>query len=523
MKTTTPEVGETLKSFNPATGEVVAEVKAKSPGEVADVVAHARKVAPDWAAIPAEGRARMLRQVRHRIYDNMDDIIETVASECGKPRAEALAHDVLPAVLTLQYYERVAPKALRPEKAGRVIGPVLGLASAVEWRPYGVVGSIAPWNYPFFLSFMGMAPALFAGNAVVLKPTEATPEVGERVREVLEPLPSGVATVIQGGGDVGAALVDAPCDKLSFIGSAATGRKIAEAAAKHLTPVVMELGGQDAAVVCGDADVEVASSGVLWGSFVNAGQTCCAIERAYVVDSIADEFSDKVVSKLSQVRHGHDGEIGALTVPRQLETVRRHVADAVAKGAKVLAGGPEARSGNGAGGLFFAPTVLEGRSEDMAYFKEETFGPVLPIVRVRDEEEAIRRANEDGVNLTASVWTSDRKKGEDIARRLKAGTVNINDHAATAGAPWGPWGGVGESGHGRLNGIHALREFTVPVHVARNMTPHMKRAWWYPYDDATVRLLRSLAELLSSRDAGVKARALGSLARNLPKALRKKV
>ncbi|MGH2819029.1 MAG: aldehyde dehydrogenase family protein, partial [Actinomycetota bacterium] len=235
--------GRVLKSFNPRTGDRVGEVRAVSPGEVGDAVAAARKMAPDWASIEPRGRARVLEEVRHRIDARLEDIVETVALECGKPRAEALAHDVLPTVLALRYLERLAPRALRPERVGRAIGAVFGLSSTIDWRPHGVVGCISPWNYPFFLAFLGMAPALFAGNVVVLKPSEVTPQVGERIREVLEPLPPGVATVIQGGGEVGAALVDAPCDKLSFIGSPATGRKIAEAAARHLTPVVMELGG----------------------------------------------------------------------------------------------------------------------------------------------------------------------------------------------------------------------------------------------------------------------------------------
>jgi acyl-CoA reductase-like NAD-dependent aldehyde dehydrogenase len=513
-----------LKSFNPRTGEIQGEIAANSPGDVADIVAAARKVAPEWGAIPPEGRVRILKGIRHRIYDSLEDIVETVSAECGKPRTEALTHDVLPTVLSLLYFERTAARHLRPKRVGGLVGPALGVSTRIDWRPFGVVGCITPWNYPFFLSFMAIAPALFAGNTVVLKPSEVTPGVGERVREVLDPLPAGVATVIQGGGTVGAALVDAPCDKLCFIGSAATGRKIVHAAAKSLTPVVMELGGKDAAIVCGDADLDVATSGVLWGAFFNSGQTCASIERAYVADEIADQFKEMLLSKLERVRQGkEDLDVGSLTFKPQLETVKRHVADAVAKGATVLAGGDEEGSNKSEGTLFYPPTVLEGVSPDMEVIKEETFGPVLPIITVQDEDEAVQRANEEGVNLTASVWSSSRSKAEEIAARLRAGTVTINSHGDSAGAPWTAWGGVGESGYGRLMGEFGLREFVVPTTVARSLTPGMKRLWWYPYDEATNATLRAATRLLSAPTWPEKVTELRSLLGSAGRALKSKL
>jgi acyl-CoA reductase-like NAD-dependent aldehyde dehydrogenase len=505
-----------LQSFDPSSNRVVGEIRANTPAEVRDAVAHARNVAPEWAARTPNERAAAVKEVRHRIFEHLERIVDTVSTENGKPRAEALAHDVLPSLTTLQYLEWLAPRALRPERVGRLIGPISGMSSRVEWRPFGVVGAITPWNYPFFLAFMAIAPALLAGNAVVLKPSEATPGVGERLREVLDALPPGVCTVVQGAGDVGAALVDAPVDKLCFIGSPGTGRRIAEAAAKHLTPVVMELGGQDAAIVCEDADVDIATSGALWGAFLNSGQTCCAIERLYVAEPIADAFGARLVEKLRAVP---PGDIGPLTVPRQLDIVRRHVQDAMDRGARVLAGGP----GNGDDGMRFTPTIVEGRSEEMAIFREETFGPLLPVIRVRDDEEAIQRANREGFNLTASVWTADRDRADRIATKLRAGSISINDHAITAGAPWAPWGGVGESGYGRLHGELGLREFAVPVHVARSTLPKMKHLWWYPYDEATTKALRAVAELYGAPTLGGKLKAIGALARNAGRALRGKL
>lgn len=518
-----PDTPPTLKSLNPRTGEVRAEIPTVNPEEVRDAVEVARKVAPEWGAISPEGRAHILREVRYRMYSLMDEIVETVSEECGKPRTEALAHDLVPAMLMMQYYERSVSKALKPKRLGGMIAPLLGVSSRLEWRPFGVVGCITPWNYPITNAFLAFSTPLFAGNAVVIKPSEVTPACGELLRKILDPLPPGVATVVQGGGDVGAALVDAPCDKISFVGSPATGRRICEAAAKHLTPVVMELGGKDAAIVCEDADLDMASSGVLWGSFFNAGQTCCSIERTFVVDSIADEFKDRLLEKLSDLKQGtNDGDVGSLTAPRQLEIVERHVSDAVEKGATLLAGGPDKGPSNSNGSLWYAPTVLEDVSEEMDVVNEETFGPVLTITRVQDDEEAVRRANEEGVNLTASVWTGSRSRAESIGSRLRAGTVASNDHGTQVGMPWSPWGGVGESGFGRLNGELGMQEFSVPVHVAHNMLPQMKKLWWYPYEENVSKGFSAMADFLGSPKLSTKLSAMRKLAKHGSKAIRGK-
>lgn len=510
-----------LVARNPATGEVIEEVRANSPAEAKQAVEHARKVFPEWAAIDPRGRARMLGDVRERIFELTDDIVEAVASNTGKPRAEALVHDVLPPVMLLAWLEKMAPRYLRPERAGRVMGALAGLRSTIEYRPFGVVGAISPWNYPFSLAIQSAVGALAAGNTVVLKPSEATPSVGEVLKRVFEPLPSGVLTVLQGAGDVGAALVDAPCDKICFIGSPATGSRIAEAAAKHLTPVVMELGGKDPAIVLADADIDYAAAGIAWGSFLNAGQTCAAIERIYVVDEVADDFERALTDKVRALRRGQDGDLGSLTVERQLEVVKDQVEDALAKGARVIAGGP-AWDGEG-GGLWYSPTILEDVNLDMAVMREETFGPVVVLTRVRDEDEAVQRANDDGFNLTASVWTKDRRKGERVARRIRAGTVIVNENGAVGnGAPWTPWGGIGRSGYGRINGLPGLREFTYPVHVARKTVPG-KSIWWYPYDEPTTAALRASIELFAARSWTQRLKLVPAITRGMLQGIRKKL
>jgi len=510
-----PTSNGTLKSFNPRTGEVMREIPSVAPAEVRDYVEQARKVAPEWAAIDPEGRSRFMREVRVRIKEKADDIVEVVAAETGKPPHEALAHEVLAPLLQLAYLEHLAPKVLKSKRVAPLLAPLLGYKARMEFRPFGVVGCITPWNYPITNSFLAFASPLLAGNAIVVKPSEVTPACGEILRELLDPLPSGVATIIQGGGDVGAALVDAPCDKISFIGSPPTGRKICEAAAKHLTPVVMELGGKDAAIICSDADVDLTSSGIMWGAFVNAGQVCASIERAYVVDAIADEFQEKLLAKLAKLQQGE--EIGSLTFPRQLDIVSAQVNDAVKRGAKVLAGGPGAGKKNENGTLWYAPTVLTDVTEDMTVLKDETFGPVLTLIRVRDEEEALQRANRDGVNLTASVWTTDKKKRERLVAGLRAGSITQNMHIETAASPWGTWGGVGESGFGRLNGELGLLEFTVPTHVSYPAMPKMKRGFWFPYDDGSGRLTRALIDFLGTREAPKRLTAVKEIVKDFAK------
>ncbi|HVF53330.1 MAG TPA: aldehyde dehydrogenase family protein [Actinomycetota bacterium] len=512
----------TLISTDPATGERLAEVFQTLPGEVAGIVENARKVAPEWAAIHPKGRAGILKEVRYRIHERSDDIVETISRENGKTRAEALVHDVLPTLLMFAYMERAVARTLKPQRIGRLLGLPMGASAYIDWRPFGVVGAIGPWNYPFFNTFLAFTSALFAGNTVVIKPSEVTPQVGELIKDVLEPLPTGVATVIQGGGDVGAALVDAPCDKISFIGSPGTGRRICEGAAKHLTPVVMELGGKDAAIVCSDANLDVATSGVLWGSFFNSGQTCCSVERIFVSDDIADRFTEAFAEKLAKLRQGSDGEIGPLTFKRQLDIVQRHVKDAIKDGARLVAGGPDEGRKNTNGSLWYAPTILDQVTDDMAVVREETFGPVVSITRVRDDEEALRRAN-SGFNLTASVWSKDSRRAGRIASGLKAGTVTINSHGDTLGQPWTPWGGVGESGFGRLGGDLGLKEFSVPVHVNKNLTPKLKRLWWYPYDDAMVDTIKAVATIVGSSDGRAKRKAVGTVVRNAGRVLRSRL
>jgi succinate-semialdehyde dehydrogenase/glutarate-semialdehyde dehydrogenase len=515
-----------LKSFNPRTGEVMREIPANSPAEVLDIVAGARKVAPEWGAIPVEGRVRMLREVRHNIYRLQDRLVDIISKETGKTAFESLSLDVMGSLIMFYSFEKIAARALSTKRFGIFDPPFLpkalfGLDSRVEYRPLGVVGCITPWNYPLWNTFAASMPALFAGNAIVIKPSEVTPGVGEMLKEIFEPLPSAVVNIVQGGGDIGAALVDAQCDKISFIGSPATGRKICEAAAKHLTPVVMELGGADSAIVLDDANIDYVTSGTLFSAFFNAGQTCASLERIYVSDKIADEFRDAFAAKLKQVNE--EDQIGSLTFKPQLETVTRHVEDALSKGATLVGGGPDLGKDNSDGSLWFPATALENVTEDMEVLTNESFGPLVTISRFSDDDEAIQRANNEAVNLTASVWSKDVKRAERVGSQLRAGVISINNHGVNAGAAWAPWGGVGESGFGRLNGEWGLREFTVPTHVGRPMMGQLKQPFWYPYDEPSKKTILGVNKLLGSSNTGERVQGFIEALSNMGKSMKNKL
>ncbi len=469
-----------LQLRNPATLEPLDEIEVATPADVRAAVERARKAQPEWAALRVAERGRILSRAIPVLLERQDDFLDVIVRETGKPRAEALAAEILAACDAIQFYAKRAAGFLADRNVPMHLLKTKKLR--ISYKPLGVVGIITPWNFPFMLALNPTIQALMAGNAVVLKPSEATPFSGLLVQELLRStrLPDGLFQVVVGDGETGAALVDAGVNKISFTGSVRTGRKIGEACGRNLVPFTLELGGKDPMIVCADADLERAANAAVFGGFSNAGQVCVSTERVYVVDEIADAFTRKVIEKTGALRQGASGEfdVGPMIWPAQLEVVERHVEAARAAGATVRTGG---RRNPLFPGLFYEPTVLTDVTQDMAIMREETFGPVLPIMRVRDEEEALRLANDSRYGLNANVWTRDRRKGERLAKAVQSGSVVVNDCMLTYGATESPFGGVKESGIGQVNGEIGLRSYCHAQSIIIDRFGAKTEALWYPY------------------------------------------
>jgi succinate-semialdehyde dehydrogenase/glutarate-semialdehyde dehydrogenase len=501
------EAAREIISHDPATGAEVGRVPLGTAADVAAAVARARAAQKAWGALPFRERAAVVMRARAIALDAMDEIAELISRESGKPAAEALSMEIVPTTDLMQFFARKAGRMLRPEKIDIGLYRFLGRTSWVEYRPLGVVGIISPWNFPWATPVGEVVMALMAGNAVVLKPSELTPLVGLKVGEVFARagLPEGVLEIVTGDGSTGAALVEAGVDKVMFTGSVPTGRHVAESAARRLTPVVLELGGKDPMIVFEDADLSAASEAAVWGAFANSGQACASVERCYVHESVAEDFTRRVVEKVKTLRQAgrEDGEggaacdLGAMSSERQFRLVEEHVGDAVARGARVLTGGGRAR-GCSERGWFHEPTVLAGVDHSMTVMREETFGPVLPLMTFRDEEEAVRLANDSDFGLTASVWTRDLRRGRRVASRVEAGTVMVNEVLYTHGIAQTPWGGVKQSGLGRTHGRLGLLELVAPHHVHVNRLAFIHDVWWFTYTPGAADLFRSLARRFAS-------------------------
>jgi succinate-semialdehyde dehydrogenase/glutarate-semialdehyde dehydrogenase len=493
-----------LESFNPATGERIGSVATVSPAQVQSIVADVAEVQPFWAQLPLSDRARYMRRTAQVIIDHLDELTSLLTREQGKPRVESYSMELLPTIDALHWIADNGPKILADEKIKYTQPFFLQKRSFFAYEPLGVVGVIAPWNYPWSIPFGEVAVALMAGNGVVLKPASLTPLIGQRIQDVFERagLPDGIVRAVHGGGAVGNAIVESTAAKVFFTGSVDVGRRVGVACAERMKGSVLELGGKDAQIVLADANVRNAIGGCLWGGFANAGQTCSGIERVYVMREVADRFVSGVVEGARGLALGDPmewgTEVGPMVSEGQFKIVCDLVDDAVASGATLHCGGPVDPPA-GLGGHFYAPAVLTGVTPDMRIMREEIFGPVVPIVEVGSEEEAITLANDSDFGLGASVWTLDRAKGERIAHRIKAGTVWINDHMYSHGAIQCSWGGVKQSGLGRSHSKFGFYECVNVKHVAWDPS-RTSDFWWHPYDASLGIALDSAARLLYGRD-----------------------
>jgi succinate-semialdehyde dehydrogenase/glutarate-semialdehyde dehydrogenase len=505
-QTVTAESSEII-SINPATGEEIGRVAAASGEEVRAAVERSRAAFQSWRKTSFAERKRLVHAAREVILAEMDDIALLISRESGKPVAEALAFEIAPVLDLMRWIANGAEKMLRPRRIGIGLFELFGRFSKVVYQPLGVVAVIPAWNYPFSIPLGEAVMALMAGNTVVLKPSELTPFVGLKIGEIFEKagFPTDVVQIVCGAGETGAALVEAPPDKILFTGSVATGKRIAEAAAKNLTSCVLELGGKDPMIVFEDANLELAADAAVWAAFSNSGQNCASVERLYVQRPIAEELTQKIIDRTLKLKQGSgeraDVSIGAMSSERQLKIVFEHVEEFRDCGAKIETGGRIHVPGftgptddvSTAAGFFYEPTVITGATNDMRPMQEETFGPTLPICVFDTEEEAIALANDNEFGLTASVWTRDYAKGRRVAEQIEAGTVCINEHLYTHGIAQTPWGGFKNSGRGRTHGIEGLLELVRPQHIHTNRIALLPDAWWFPYSPTAIETFRQFA------------------------------
>jgi len=488
-----------LESRNPATGEPIGSVEAIEPGAVQAAVDGVAEVQPFWAELAPADRGRYLERAAEILAGDVEEVARLLSSEQGKPITEAYTMEVVPTVDGLRWVASEGPEILadRPVKMGG--GLFTGKRVAHRLEPLGVVAVIAPWNYPWSIPFGEIAIALMAGNGVVLKPSELTPLLGERIRVAFEKagVPEGLVRVLQGDGQVGRAVVESSVRKVFFTGSVATGYAVGAGCAERMKGALLELGGKDPAIVCADAELDNAVAGIAWAGFANAGQTCSGVERVYVVADVAEPFLAGIRAAAERLAVGDpqswDTEVGPMISDAQAAIVNELVDDALAAGAERLCGGPVDRPGSP--GSWIAPTVLAGVTHDMRIMREEIFGPVLPVVVVDDEEEALALANDSRFGLGASIWTRDRHKGERMARRLESGMVWINDHAYTHAAIQTAWGGVKESGLGRSHSRFGFYE-CCEVKTVSWSAARARDFWWYPYDETLGRAVRAATGLL---------------------------
>ncbi|MHB1858942.1 MAG: aldehyde dehydrogenase family protein [Solirubrobacteraceae bacterium] len=496
--------GAAIEVENPASGEVIATVPDLDAGAVAQLAARGRAAQPGWEAFGFEGRARVLRRAQKWLLDNDQRVLETIVSETGKTTEDAYFAEIAYTANAFGFWGKNAPRYLADERVKSSQVLVKSKKLLLRYRPLGLIGVIGPWNYPLTNSFGDAIPALAAGNSVILKPSEVTPLTSQLMAEALAEcgLPDGVFQVATGRGGTGSALIE-QVDMVMFTGSTETGRKVAEAAGRRLIPCSLELGGKDPMIVLADADLDRAANIAVYYAMQNAGQTCISIERAYVEEPVYDEFVTKVSEKARALRVGRPNgagsvDVGAITFGPQLERIEEHVADATAKGAKIEVGGHRVHAGQG--GRFFEPTVLTGVDHSMKAMTEETFGPTLPIMKVADAEEAVRLANDSPYGLGAAVFTRDTARGQEIARRITAGAVDVNDALINYTVLELPMGGAKASGLGSRHGAGGIRKYcaqqaiVVTSRFALKREPHM-----FPYTRSRTALLQRFFRFLYGR------------------------
>lgn len=505
-----PSAVRPVESRDPNTGTVWRSFDPVSRGEVVGAVCAARAAQRAWREVPIRDRAAAMNRVRREIYARRESIASILERETGKPAFEAL-FEVMIIADSAAWAAAQGPRALRARRFQSRQVATLRKTVEIRWEPFGVVGVIAPWNYPLLLAGSPMFAAIVAGNGVVLKPSEMTPSCGIALVEAIRAagIPSDLVQCIQGDGAAGRHLIESGIDRLFFTGSEATGRKVAAACGERLIPFSLELGGSDAAIVLDDADPVTAAAGIVWGRFSNAGQTCVAPKRVFAVDSIYDRLVEELARAVAALRvgGGPDRDVAPLIRPSQAATLAGQRRDAMERGARALVrNDPRSPSDSAA-----PAEILVDVDERMRIMREETFGPLLPVMRVRSADEAVEKANASPFGLSASIWTGNTRRGIELARRIEAGTVMVNDVVAEAAMTEVPHGGVKASGIGRMHGLVGLTDVAQPKTIVVDRFSRWRQAWWFPYTDRMTEGISAFFHFMHGRGfwsriaAGIKA------------------
>lgn len=509
-------------SFNPATGEKIGEYDVDSIENLKKAMEKARKAQPAWGALPVKKRVRYIKKMRAYLVDNLDETAEIISRDNGKTRIEALGTELLAGAMALTYYCKKAPGFLKDKNLGTGNIMFINKRSRIARVPFGVVGIISPWNYPFAIPFSEIVMALLAGNAVIFKAASETQAVGHALKKCIDyaGLPEGIFNYINMPGSVaGDAFLDAGIDKLFFTGSVPVGKYLMKKAAETLTPVSLELGGNDAMIVCEDADLKRAAAGAVWAGFGNSGQSCGGVERIYVQRRVYDEFMGYLKTGIESMRIGCDTDfevdMGAMATKRQMDAVNAHIQDALKKGAKIFA---QKNPPSNLKGQFLPCTVLTDVNHNMLVMRDETFGPVVGVMPYDKIEEAIELANDSNLGLTGSVWSKKHGKAIKIAKKIRAGAMTINDHLMSHGLAETPWGGFKESGIGRTHGDIGFAEMTEPQVIVNDILPFVrKNFWWQPYGPSVYNGLKGVAEVLYGKSIFTRIKGTIKLLKAFPR------
>ncbi|MBI2603594.1 MAG: aldehyde dehydrogenase family protein [Deltaproteobacteria bacterium] len=457
--------------------------------QISDIFAKARQAQKTWASFSFAKRRACIEKMSDYIVAHPDELVDILVRETGKTRVDALADEVFSCAFACKWYGEQAGQILKPRNLKTSISLMFHKKSRIYRLPLGVVGIISPWNYPLSIPFGEVIMGLMAGNAILLKGPDETPQTIAAIESIVKAgnVPSGLFTIVKGpGADVADAFFKHRIDKIFFTGSVEVGKELMRKASATLTPLSLELGGKDPMIVMEDADLERASNGAAWGGYQNAGQTCAGVERVYVHEKIYEPFLKLLTAKTKALRHGHfsdpDVDIGAITTPRQFAKIKEHVNEALAKGAQIVA---QSQAKNVSEGNFFPATLITSVDHSMTIMREETFGPILCVMKFKTEEEAIRLANDSHYALTSSIWTKDLSRGKRIAQKIEAGVTTINDHILTHALAETPWGGWKDSGLGRTHGQAGLEEMTHCKVVNWDTLQTKRNFYWYPFDQAT--------------------------------------